>query len=90
MLTWRGLATYYLLFFLHLETRRVTVAGIAQHATEEWMLQMARNSVDVVEGSLLFGSLCVTRSRHQVLVPFELCFGLSEFSRYYCTPQSRI
>src|SRR5947209_8339305 len=32
----RGLATYYVLFFLHLETRRVTVAGITQHPTEEW------------------------------------------------------
>jgi hypothetical protein len=27
VLTWRGLATYYVLFFLHLESRRVTVAG---------------------------------------------------------------
>ena len=41
VLTWRGLATYYVLFFLHLETRRVTLAGITQHPTEEWMVQMA-------------------------------------------------
>jgi putative transposase len=27
VLTWRGLATYYVLFFLHLESRRVRVAG---------------------------------------------------------------
>src|SRR3954454_7717881 len=53
VLTWRGLATYYVLFFLHLETRRVTVAGITQHPTEEWMVQMARNAVDVVDGTLL-------------------------------------
>src|SRR3954454_10710611 len=51
--TWRGLATYYVLFFLHLETRRVTVAGITQHPTEEWMVQMARNAVDVIDGTLL-------------------------------------
>jgi putative transposase len=30
VLTWRGLATYYVLFFLHLETRRVTLAGITR------------------------------------------------------------
>jgi len=53
VLTWRGLATYYVLFFLHLETRRVTVAGITQRPTEEWMVQMARNAVDVIDGTLL-------------------------------------
>jgi putative transposase len=53
VLTWRGLATYYVLFFLHLETRRITLAGITQHPTEEWMLQMARNAVDEVDGALL-------------------------------------
>jgi hypothetical protein len=26
--TWRSLVTYYVLFFLHLETYRVTLAGI--------------------------------------------------------------
>src|SRR5262249_10237876 len=52
VLTWRGLATYYVLFFLHLETRRVTLAGITRHPTEEWMEQMARNAVDEESGNL--------------------------------------
>ena len=43
VLTWRGLVTYYVLFFLHLESRRVTLAGITRHPTEAWMTQMARN-----------------------------------------------
>ena len=34
VLTWRGLVTYYVLFFLHLETRRVTLAGITRHPTK--------------------------------------------------------
>jgi putative transposase len=34
VLTWRGLKTYYVLFFLHLETRRLTIAGITRHPTE--------------------------------------------------------
>jgi putative transposase len=50
VLTWRGLATYYILFFLHLETRRVTLAGITRHPTEQWMIQMARNAVDEIDG----------------------------------------
>ena len=53
VLTWRGLATYYVLFFLHLETRRVTLAGITRHPTEEWMVQMARRAVDPIDGALL-------------------------------------
>jgi hypothetical protein len=53
VLTWRGLATYYVLFFLHLETRRVTLAGITQHPTEAWMVQMARRAVDAIDGTLL-------------------------------------
>jgi putative transposase len=53
VLTWRGLATYYVLFFLHFETRRVTLAGITQHPTEEWMVQMARRAVDAIDGTLL-------------------------------------
>ena len=30
VLTWRGLVTYYVLFFIHLETRRVTLTGITR------------------------------------------------------------
>jgi putative transposase len=43
VLTLRGLVTYYVLFFIHLESRRVAVAGITIHPDEPWMSQMARN-----------------------------------------------
>ena len=43
VLTHRGLITFYVLFFLHLESRRVAVAGITAHPNERWMQQMARN-----------------------------------------------
>src|SRR4029079_6024818 len=56
VLTWRGLATYYVLFFIHLESRRVNLAGLTEHPTAEWMIQMARNATD--EG---FGFLCRRR-----------------------------
>src|ERR1035441_6148517 len=52
VLTWRGLATYYVLFFIHLESRRVSLAGLTRHPTSEWMLQMARNTTDESSGGL--------------------------------------
>ena len=45
VLTWRGLVTYYVLFVIQLETRRVILAGIARHPTEEWMQRVARNRI---------------------------------------------
>jgi putative transposase len=52
VLTWHGLAAYYVLFFLHLETRRVSLAGLTRHPTETWMEQMARNAIDETSGYL--------------------------------------
>ena len=52
VLTWRGLATYYVLFFLQLETRRVSVAGLTRHPTESWMAQIARNAINEASGNL--------------------------------------
>jgi putative transposase len=43
VLTLRGLVTYYVLFFIHLESRRVEIAGITPHPDEAWMMQIARN-----------------------------------------------
>ena len=36
--------TYYVLFFIHLESRRVSIAGITNHPHESWMQQIARNA----------------------------------------------
>ena len=33
-----------MLFFIHLESRRVDIAGITDHPNEQWMQQMARNA----------------------------------------------
>jgi putative transposase len=44
VLTLRGLVTYYVLFFIHLESRRVDIAGIIVHPDEAWMKQIARNA----------------------------------------------
>ena len=38
-----GLTTYYVLFFIHLGTRRVVLGGMTESPHEEWMKQVARN-----------------------------------------------
>ena len=43
VLTWRGLVTYYVLFFIHLDRRKVSIAGITEHPDAAWMEQMGRN-----------------------------------------------
>jgi hypothetical protein len=36
--------TYYVLFFNHLESRRIDIVGLTVHPNEQWMQQMARNA----------------------------------------------
>ncbi|MEE9179262.1 MAG: IS3 family transposase [Vicinamibacteria bacterium] len=51
--TVRGFTTYYILFFMELSTRRVHVAGITQNPDGRFMLQIARNLTDALDGFLL-------------------------------------
>jgi putative transposase len=44
VLTLRGLVTYYVLFFIHLESRKIDIAGITVHPNEQWMQQIAPNA----------------------------------------------
>jgi transposase len=44
VLTIRGLVTYYVRCFIHLESRKVHVAGVTFHPNEQWMQQIARNA----------------------------------------------
>src|ERR1700704_4379960 len=43
VLTLRGLMIYCVLFFIHLESRRIYLTGITVHPNEAWMKQIARN-----------------------------------------------
>ena len=44
VLTWRGLVTYYVLFFIEVGSRRVWLGGITRNPDSRWMEQVARNA----------------------------------------------
>jgi len=44
VLTWPGLVTYYVLFFIEVTNRRVSLGGITRHPDSYWMEQVARNA----------------------------------------------
>jgi len=44
--------TFYVLFFIHLETRKVHVAGITEHPSNNWMRRIAYNLTDHEDGFL--------------------------------------
>ena len=52
VLTWRGLVTYYVLFFIHLDSRRVSIAGITDHPDACWMRPAACNATFEETGHL--------------------------------------
>jgi putative transposase len=90
VLTWRGLATYYVLFFLHLETRRVTLAGITRHPTEDWMVQMARRAVDPSDGALLRSVTFYMTATQSSAFPFKTHFVPLAFVRSLYRPAAQI
>jgi putative transposase len=43
VITQTGLITYYVLFFIHIDSREEHIAGITPNPEENWMKQIARN-----------------------------------------------
>jgi hypothetical protein len=41
--TWCGLVIHYILFFFHVGSRRIHIAGVTSHPNESWMKQIVRN-----------------------------------------------
>ena len=85
VLTLRGLVTYYVLFFIHLESRRVDIAGITVHPDEPWMKQIARNATMESCGVLRI-VVPPARSGHEIhpVVPGHRCVRSDQTARAAC------
>ena len=44
--------TYYVLFYIHLATRKIHIAGMTEHPNKMWMRRMAINAIDCEDGFL--------------------------------------
>jgi transposase InsO family protein len=57
--TTTGLVTYYVLFFIHLASRKVHVAGVTPYPDAQWMVQVARNVTMAEWGFLSAGQYLI-------------------------------
>jgi hypothetical protein len=56
--------TYYVLFFIHLESRRVDIAGLTVHPDEAWMKQIAATRPWRTATSCGTVAICTTRRKY--------------------------
>jgi transposase InsO family protein len=54
-----GLVTFYVLFFIKLDTREVRIAGVTAHPNETWMMQVARHTTMEAWGFLKPGQYLI-------------------------------
>jgi putative transposase len=79
-----GLVTYYVLFFIHLGSRQVHIAGMTPHPNAAWMVQVARN-VTMEEWGVLSPGQYLLHDRDG-----KYCPAPPGSSAYHCRPGRRI
>ena len=62
---------FYVLFFIHLATRRVVLGGITDHPREVWLKQMAPNVTDGFDGPLLEAKHLIHDSHTKYTASFD-------------------
>jgi transposase InsO family protein len=83
-----GLMTYYILFFIHLASRQVHVAGITPHPNETWMVQVARNVTMEEWGFLAPGQYLIHDRDGKYCPAFQQIIDAAGVTRVSLPPRS--
>ena len=85
-----GLVTYYVLFFLHLGSRQIHVAGVTLHPNEVWMVQVARHVTMEEWGFLLPGKYLIHDRDGKYCPAFQQLINAAGVTRVLLPPLARI
>ena len=83
-----GLVTYYVLFFIHLGTRKVHIAGVTPHPNAAWMIQVARNVTMEEWGLLSPGHYLIHDRDTKFCAAFQHLIDAAGVKRVVLPPQS--
>ena len=83
-----GLVTYYILFFIHLGSRQVSVAGVTPHPDEAWMAQVARNVTMEAWGVLAPGQYLIHDRDTKFCAVFQQIIDAAGVERVVLPPRS--
>ena len=83
-----GLVTYYILFFIHLGSRKVHIAGVTPHPNEAWMVQVARNVTMEAWGFLSPGQYLIHDRDGKYCPAFQQVIDTAGITRVPLPPRS--
>jgi transposase InsO family protein len=86
--TTAGLVTYYVLFFIHLASRKVHVAGMTPHPDERWMARSARNVTMADWGCLELGQYLIHDRDSKYCAAFQRLIDDAGVKRIPLPPRS--
>jgi putative transposase len=83
-----GLVTYYVLFFIHLASRKVHIAGVTPHPDQPWMMQIARNVTMADWGVLSAGHYLIHDRDSKYCPAFQRTIDAAGIARVPLPPRS--
>jgi transposase InsO family protein len=86
--TWCGLVTYYVLFFVHVGSRRIHIAGVTPQPNAAWMTQIARNETMETWGFLKPGQYLIHDRDGKYCPAFQKMIDAAGMHRVPLPPRS--